>query len=299
MTSFDSFAWPPPPGSGAKPVWNGVSFSWDDQTSRVLAYDTEVSHWSDSLTSLHEIEAGHDHPIDRASRRLAVTSMRRLAVDAPIILDAGCSSGFVLEDLQRALPRARLIGADYLRGPLEGLAQRMPHIPILQFDLRKCPLPDACLDGVTSLNVLEHIDDHQAALTEIHRMLKPGGLAHIEVPAGPALYDIYDEQLMHHRRYQLAGLVSLARQTGFEIELATHLGCFVYPAFWWVKRRNRRKLKLPLEEKTRLVITQIRATRANPLLAVLLRLETALGGHLSYPWGIRCVCRLRKPRTGA
>jgi len=295
MTSFDSFSWPPLPGYSAQPVWNGTCFSWDGRTSRVLAYATEESHWSEYLTSLHEIEAGHDHPIDRASRRLAVASMRRLAVDAPIILDAGCSSGFVLEELQQVLPHARLIGADYLRGPLEGLGQRMPHVPILQFDLRKCPLPDACLDGVTSLNVLEHIDDHETALAEIHRILKPGGLAHIEVPAGPALYDIYDEHLMHHRRYELAGLVSLARQTGFAVEQATHLGCLVYPAFWWVKRRNRRGLNLPLEEKTRLVIAQIRATRANPLLAALLRLETALGGLVSYPWGIRCVCRMRKP----
>ncbi len=295
MTSFDSFPWPPPPGSSVQPKWDGHCFNWGNQTSRVLAYDAEVSHWSDYLTSLHEIEAGANHPIDRASRRLAVSSMQRLTVAAPIILDAGCSSGFVLEDLRQTLPHARLIGADYLRGPLEGLAQRMPHVPILQFDLRRCPLPDACLDGVTSLNVLEHIDDHQTALAEIHRILRPGGLAHIEVPAGPALYDIYDEHLMHHRRYQLAELVSLARQTGFVVEKASHLGCFIYPAFYWVKRRNRRKITLPAEEKTRLVVAQIRATRTNPLLAILLGLETAVGRHLSYPWGIRCVCRLRKP----
>lgn len=295
MSSFDSFPWPPPPETSLRPRWNGRNFEWGDQTCRVLAYDGESSHWSEYLTSLHEIEAGHDHPIDLASRRLAVSSMERLAVNAPIILDAGCSSGFVLEDLRQMLPHARLIGADYLRGPLEGLAQRMPDIPILQFDLRRCPLPTACVDGVTSLNVLEHIDDHQTALAEIHRILKPGGLAHIEVPAGPALYDIYDEHLMHHRRYRLADLVSLARQTGFVVEKATHLGCLVYPAFYWVKHRNRRKLSLPADEKNRLVIAQIRATRSNPLFAILLKLETAVGRHLSYPWGIRCVCRLRKP----
>lgn len=295
MTSFDSFPWPPPEGSSPGPRWNGNRFVWGDQTSRVLAYATDSSHWSEELTAIHEAEAGHDHPIDLASRRLAVSTMRRLTVNAPIILDVGCSSGFVLEDLQQALPRARLIGADYLREPLEGLARRMPHVPILQFALRRCPLPDACVDGITCLNVLEHIDDHQAALREIGRILKPGGIAHLEVPAGPELFDIYDEQLMHHRRYRLAGLVALARQTGLAVEQATHLGCFIYPAFWWVKRRNRRKLNLPAEEKKRLVTAHIRATRANPLLAVLLRLETALGRLVSYPWGIRCVVVLRKP----
>src|SRR6185369_6000481 len=152
-------------------------------------YDAATSHWSDDLTSLHEAEAGQDHPIDLASRRLAVASMRGLEHDAPVVLDVGCSSGFVLEDLQRALPRASVIGSDYLEGPLEGLAGRRSNVPLLQFDLRKCPLSDGCVDGVTCLTVLEHIDDHRAALSEIRRILKPGGIAHIEVPAGPELFD--------------------------------------------------------------------------------------------------------------
>jgi SAM-dependent methyltransferase len=171
----------------------------------------------------------------------------------------------------------------------------MPEMPILQFDLRKCPLPDACVDGVTCLNVLEHIDDDAAALAEIHRILKPGGLAHVEVPTGPGLFDIYDEYLMHHRRYRLDELLALARKTGFRVEHATHLGFLVYPAFWLVKRLNRRKLGLPAEEKARLVSAQIRATRASFIFSVLIKLETALGRYLSYPWGIRCHCLLLKP----
>jgi ubiquinone/menaquinone biosynthesis C-methylase UbiE len=174
------------------------------------------------------------------------------------------------------------------------LAQRMPDVPILQFDLRKCPLPDACVDGVSCLNVLEHIDAHETALAEIYRILKPGGTAHIEVPAGPGLYDIYDEHLMHHRRYRLPDLVSLARKTGFAIEKATHLGFTVFPAFWWVKNRNRKKLTLPAEEKARLVAAQIRTTRMNHLFAALMKLETLAGRHLSYPFGIRGVVVLKK-----
>jgi ubiquinone/menaquinone biosynthesis C-methylase UbiE len=294
MTLLNSFPWPSPPGSSIKPQWNGRHFTLGGQASRVLAYNAETSHWSDDLTSLHEAEAGRDHPIDLASRRLAVSSMGRLHASAPIILDVGCSSGFVLEDLRQTVPHAGLIGADYLRGPLEGLAQRMPDIPILQFDLRKCPLPGACVDGVSCLNVLEHIDAHETALAEIYRILRPGGIAHIEVPAGPALYDIYDEHLMHHRRYCLNDLVSLASKIGFQVDKATHLGFAVFPAFWWVKSRNRKKLTRPAEEKTRLVAAQIRATRVNPLFAALIRLETAVGRRLSYPWGIRCVSVLRK-----
>lgn len=294
MTSLTTFPWPIPPGHNEVPRWDGRNFRTGTATCRVLAYDTDSSHWSDDLTSLHETEAGRDHPIDLASRRLAVASMRQLKSPAPAILDVGCSSGFVLEDLGRALPHASLIGADYLRAPLEGLARRMPEIPILQFDLRKCPLPDACVDGITCLNVLEHIDDHVSALAEIFRLLRPGGIAHIEVPAGPELYDIYDEYLLHHRRYRLGELVTLAQRSGFRVEQATHLGFTVFPAFWFVKRRNRKKLGLPAETKGRLVANQIRSTRANPLFAALIKLETVVGRFLPYPWGIRCVCVMRK-----
>ena len=41
------------------------------------------------------------------------------------------------------------------------------------------------------LNVLEHIDDHSSAIAQVARVLKPGGVAVVEVPAGPHLYDTY------------------------------------------------------------------------------------------------------------
>jgi SAM-dependent methyltransferase len=294
MATLETFPWPRLPDRDAAPVWRGTGFISGDQECRVLAYQTAESHWSDDLTSLHEAEAGRHHPIDVASRELAVVSMRGIRHDGPVLLDVGCSSGFVLEDLQLAMPHASLIGADYLQGPLEGLARRMSNIPLLQFDLRKCPLSDGCIDGVTCLNVLEHIDDHAAALGEIHRILRPGGIAHIEVPAGPELFDIYDERLLHHRRYRLAELITLAERAGFRVEKATHLGCFVFPMFWMVKKRNRRKLSLPVEVKERLVADQIRSTSSSPVLAGIMRTETLLGRYLSYPWGIRCVAVLSK-----
>jgi ubiquinone/menaquinone biosynthesis C-methylase UbiE len=293
--SLSDFPWPVAPGDNTAPAWTGTGFMVGDRSMRVVSYQTEPSHWSEDLTALHETESGRDHAIDRASRRLVVRTMRRLAgLSSPIILDVGCSSGYILEELRSRLPHADLIGADYLRGPLESLARRIPDIPILQFDLRRCPLPNDCVDGITCLNVLEHIDDHDGALGHIYRILKPGGLAHIEVPAGPELFDIYDESLMHHRRYRLGELVSMARTTGFTVEKATHLGFMVYPAFWWVKRRNRRHLSAPPEEKMRLVARQIRSTRTQPLLAAMIRLETVLGRVFSYPCGIRCVVVLRK-----
>ena len=118
-----------------------------------------------------------------------------------------------------------------------------------------------------------------------------------EVPAGPRLYDIYDEHLLHHRRYTLEELRDKAGRAGFQCVRATHLGALLYPAFWFVKRRNRKLLSLPPEEKKRLVAQQIRRTSGSALLRLALRLELFAGRRVRYPAGIRCVIVLHKPEN--
>ena len=292
--TLEQFPWPVPPASSESPVWTGSDFAFGKRRERVLQYDEAASHWSAELTEMHEAEAGATHPIDVASRLLAIDSVRRFAEAAPVVLDTGCSSAFLIDELRRAVPDAAIIGADYIPQPLYSAAARLPGVPLLQFDLRKCPLPDACVHVVTALNVLEHIDQDELALRQIFRILKPGGIAHIEVPAGPHLYDIYDEQLMHHRRYRLDELVDRARRAGFSVLRSTHLGAFVYPAFWWTKKRNRQLLKLAAEDKKKIIAAQIRKTSSSALLGLLLKGEMALGKAVSYPFGIRCVAVLRK-----
>ena len=297
--SLASYAWPQLPGStGPAPVWEHEGFRLAAGTPRqaVLTYGQSESHWSEELTELHEAEAGDgDHPIDRASRALALRSLRQYLPGSPgIALDVGCSSGFFLSDLRRAQPSIPVIGADYIAGPLRKLASTLPGVPLLQFDLRTCPLPSDSLAAIVCLNVLEHIDRDEQALGHMHRVLQPGGIAHVEVPAGPACYDIYDEYLMHHRRYTMHELTTKARNAGFRVLSRTHLGALVYPAFYFVKRRNRRHLKLPPEEKAALIGRMMRTTRQSNAMELAMRLELFLGRTLPYPFGIRCVTVLQK-----
>lgn len=296
--ALETFPWPPLAGANLPPHWNGQSFTMAGQSSPILQYDSSSSHWSDDLTLSHEAEAGHgDHPIDRASREAALATVRRaLPEGRGIVLDAGCSSGFLLHDLRAAFPAIDLIGADYIPGPLRRLATALPGLPLVQFDLRKCPFPDNSVNVVTCLNVLEHIDQDEQALHHIWRILKPGGVAHVEVPAAPSCYDIYDEYLMHHRRYTMRELAGKARRAGFTTVSRTHLGALVFPAFYFVKRRNRRLLGLPADQKKAKVHEMMRRTRRSALMEQAVRLELALGKWLSFPMGIRCVIVLRKDK---
>lgn len=296
----EGFPWPAL--QGLTPRWAADGgFQVGDAHVSVLTYNSTASGWSESLTSLHEEVAGEGtHPIDMASRRRARASLKRYlrvpAADA-VILEAGCSTGYLLEELVQDWPESLVIGSDYIEGPLIRLAARMPRIPVLQFDLLQCPLPSASVDGVVLLNVLEHIEDDRAALAQVFRVLKPGGVAVLEVPAGPHLYDAYDQHLQHFRRYRLRDLVRLASDAGFATVDRSHLGCFVYPPFALVKRRNQRLLDAPQEQREKLVQENIRSSAgAGGLLGTIIAAEAWLGRWVRYPVGIRCVLTAVKPR---
>jgi ubiquinone/menaquinone biosynthesis C-methylase UbiE len=296
LKSFEGFPWPALSAEGPAPTWDGSQFIIGTTRSKILSYSQTDSAWSEELTQMHEREASSSHPIDLASRALAIESMRLVKAEVrPVILDVGCSSGFLVEELVRNIQKAGVIGADYLLDVVFKAAKRIPNNPFLQFDLRHCPLPNDCIDGVTALNVLEHIDDDVKALTEMFRVLKRGGLAHIEVPAGPGSFDLYDEVLLHFRRYRLCELVAKARKVGFVVRKETHLGFFSYPFFKCAKIRNQLLGKrLTLQQKRELVSQQIRNTKNSRMFAKIFDLERALGSIATYPIGIRAVARVQK-----
>ncbi|HEX4347188.1 MAG TPA: methyltransferase domain-containing protein [Vicinamibacterales bacterium] len=292
-----TFPWPPIGGT-AQPQWTGAGFRVGGATVGVLSYSGGQSGWSDGLTHMHESWAGHDHPIDELSRNWSLAAVARHVDPAasPALLEVGCSSGFFIAKLRDAWPAATVMGSDFLLEPLERLAEREPGIPLLQFDLVRCPLPAASVDAVILLNVLEHIKDDRGAVTQVFRVLKPGGVAVVEVPAGPDLYDAYDEFLQHERRYTTATLRALLEGSGLNVVEASHLGFSVYPAFAMVKRRNQRQAAASTEARRKVVEANITGTRSSALLGLVLRAEAALGRFVSYPAGIRAVAVARKPR---
>jgi len=285
---------PPPAGHTQAPVWTGRSFLVGDCETSVLSYETGRSGWTDELTAFHQATAGDDHYIDRASQRHTLDQLRRwLGTPRPVIMDIGCSYGIMLRVLLREFPGGCILGADYLRGPLEALAGSLPGVPLLQFDLTACPLPNHSLDGIVLLNVLEHIQDDEAALAQVARILKPGGIAIIEVPAGPNLFDIYDRQLLHYRRYRMSDLKQKVCRQGLRVLAQSHLGFFLYPAFWVVKKRGRRLLMADPEVQKAIVVGQITSGRSRSVLSLIMDIEGKLRTRIYYPFGIRCLLTCR------
>lgn len=288
----------PPVSAGEDPsVWNGGAFVRSGQSTRVLAYEVGEFGWSDELTELHEsaTELG-THFIDVASRDHAINELKRALGTRPAsIMEVGCSAGHLLADMRRSLPNATLTGGDYTLGTLVKLGEKMPGIPLVRFNLAASPLPSNSYDAMVLLNVLEHIEDDGAATNHIARMLKPGGVAVIEVPAGPELFDDYDRQLQHFRRYTLQGICGVVEQAGLVVERRNYLGALIYPAFYLAKKLSQSRPK-PAAEREEHVANAIGATsRFNAVGRAIMSLEEAIARGVTFPRGIRCVVTARKP----
>lgn len=260
-----------------------------DAPFRAFAEALDVN-WSEHLEALHE-ESSRDHFLDVLTRRVLLDAIGGAVGPDGVVLDAGCSSGHLLEDLRRAFPGARLLGLDLVASGLRRAHAAVPDADLLLADVCAIPVRDHVCDAVVSANLLEHVPDDVAALREIHRVLRPGGRAALIVPAGPGTYDYYDRFLSHERRYARGELAGKARSVGFNVHLDAHIGSFIFPAFWAVKKLNRRRHPDPSPvERQALVERDIARTTDSRLGALTAAAERRLlARSLSLPFGIRSV----------
>jgi hypothetical protein len=136
------------------------------------------------------------------------------------------------------------------------------------------------------LNVLEHIKEDNKALHEVNKILNNQRILIIEVPSRKFLYDEYDRQLLHFRRYNMNDIEKKLIKAGFKIEKKTHLGFMVYLFFIVVKLFNK------LFKNKNIVVKQAKASN-NILLKILFNVEKKLQ-NIYLPFGIRCFICARK-----
>ncbi|MDZ4771050.1 MAG: class I SAM-dependent methyltransferase [Chloroflexota bacterium] len=105
--------------------------------------------------------------------------------DDMVILDMPCGRGFYLNMMRYVSPGVRLVGGELDAPVIEKAARNVGHLPgiaLVNCNIYSLPFPDDTFDGVIVSEILEHIDDDVAALREVLRVLKPGGVAVITVP---------------------------------------------------------------------------------------------------------------------
>jgi len=154
------------------------------------------------------------------------------------------------------------------------------------------PLPDASLDYVTALDVLEHVPDDAAVVRSFARLLRPGGIAAITVPASMALWSDWDVALHHYRRYRRSQLAALFDPGTWEIVHLNYTNVAVFPAVWFVR-------------KFRMLLARLGVQPANPrpedrlppawLNAILHWLFVGMAKmKLSFPFGVSLLLIVRR-----
>jgi len=103
-------------------------------------------------------------------------NLRKLSRDlvaqnrTPIILSIGCGNRLLPDD------------SEFLRSTVVYVDISVEPIVDVQADAHVLPFGDASFDGVVSLAMLEHVRKSELVVSEIHRVLRPGGLVYAEVP---------------------------------------------------------------------------------------------------------------------
>jgi SAM-dependent methyltransferase len=300
MGDSTSLAIAPPRGATKVPPFDGGWLGADGGREPFIAYveaDPSVN-WSDDLEALHE-ESTRTHFIDQWTRSAILARIGVLPA-APVIADVGCSTGHLLEDLERARPAATLVGIDLVASGLRKAHLATPRARLLRADACALPVADASIDAIVSANLLEHVPDDRRALREMARVLRPGARAVVVVPAGPSTYDYYDRFLGHERRYARGELADKARAAGLEVVEEVAIAGLLFVPFWLVKQRNRlvhRGLRgAALEQR---VAHDIATTKDSRVGRALWKVEEGLSRRgVALPFGIRWLVVARRPDEG-
>ena len=150
-----------------------------------------------------------------------------------LLLDCGAGTGLFAKEMEAL---CRVLVLDDHEEALRILRTRFKSDQILSLAGDQVPLPDGTLDYVTALDVLEHVPDDRAVVRGFHRLLKPGGVAVVTVPASMALWSDWDVALHHFRRYNRPQLTALFPVEEWDVVHVNYTNVLVYPAVWSVRK---------------------------------------------------------------
>ena len=205
------------------------------------------------------------------------------------LLDIGCGTGAVLKEAKKL---SRPVGADFTDLALRKCRQRDLNDLVLA-DATSLPFENDSFQAVVGLDIFEHVEDDRRAIAEAFRVLKPGGVLVLSVPAFRALWGPHDIALHHFRRYRLSEMDAILRENGFEIAQISYAVFWLFPLVL-ISRVVEKLRKGPAHASLPTVPDWM-----NKLLITLLAFEGKLLWRRSiprYPWGSSVVAVGRKPK---
>lgn len=235
-----------------------------------------------------------DHWWFGAKRALVLQEAARAGVDhRGLAVDVGCGTGAVLEALAGRFDR--VVGTDLsllaaeraatLVGPAAG--------PVLA-TAESLPFPSGRAALLTSLDVLEHLADDVEALVELGRVVRPGGLLVLAVPAYEWAWSDHDVTLGHRRRYTATRLRRVAEDAGLECLRVTYFHSWLAPLAFLLRKTPLKLLVRGDQEEASFVSPAV-----NRVFVALTSLERRLLRVLPMPFGLSILLVARRPSSPA
>lgn len=211
--------------------------------------------------------------------------------ERPVILDIGCGMGGMLPQLSRY---GTAIGFDMSLESLHHCKERGFH-QLAEGDGYHLPFADNSVDLVTLFDCVEHIDDDRTVLRQAARIVKPGGLIMVTVPAYQFLFSDNDVCAHHKRRYTGGELKRKLREAGFTPIKTSYYNVILLPIIVPLVLAKKLKMRLFGVPKTpRSNISYAVNPLLNSILSATFRAERIPMRVLSFPAGHSVLCVARK-----
>ncbi len=146
------------------------------------------------------------------------------------VLDAGCGTGGLIRRLTAGAAPWKWSGVDLSPLAIELARQRCPAgTDLREASVTALPLADGTCDAVIAADVLYHVEDDAAALAEFFRVLRPGGVVILNLPAYRWLWSYHDIAVHARRRYGRGEVLEKLRVAGFGEGQATYWNTLPFP----------------------------------------------------------------------
>ena len=226
-----------------------------------ILYETEKHHWWYAVRRkiIHDLIGTYAPP------------------QKPIkLLDIGCGTGELLRELSFL---GKVSGIDNSPQAIAFCKERGLKNVFLA-EGTNIPFRDDTFDIVLCLDVLEHIENDDAALKEIRRIAKPEGTIIIFVPTFRFLWGKSDELGHHLRRYRLKELRKKIGQNGLKVVRSSYFNFFLFfpilASRWLI-----RLFRIPIQSEN-----ETGKGLLNGILFGIFSLEARLLSRINFPFGV-------------
>ncbi len=205
------------------------------------------------------------------------------ATDGLRLLDAGCGTGFSLSWMKQRYSNAEGFGVDVATDAAAFWKERdLDTVAIAPVE--SLPFASNQFDLVTCFDVIYQLTSEEArrAVSEMDRVLRPGGLLFIREPAYDWMRGAHDLAIGTRHRYTKARLCALVREQGLAIKRATYANTLLF-GFAAVHRLASRR--------SGRAVSDVKPVNGflNKIFEVALKLEARLLTHIRFPFGLSVI----------